>query len=100
MSLSNFQFSTPKPGLRGRICAFNRSWVHRRSRGRKHGVMSVTSPEGVQRGGAPGHVFIGSVFGPACTTRPTDQGQFYELLHIVLVVLLYVGAVAKPAVFP
>lgn len=25
---------------------------------------------------------------PGCTTRPRDQGQFYELLHIVLVVLL------------
>lgn len=29
-------------------------------------------------------------FGPACTTRPTDQGQFYELLHIVLVVSCHI----------
>ncbi|KAF7263125.1 hypothetical protein GWI33_003583 [Rhynchophorus ferrugineus] len=58
-----------------------------------YGVMSVTSPEQVRtlsgERGTIGHVFVR--FGPACTTQPTDQGQFYELLHILLVFLLYIS---------
>lgn len=88
-----------------RICAFNRSWVHQRWVGAVQcGVMSVTSGERTCRTGEGSCVTgpkgrtktreatvatcsLGTAR-PGCTTRLKDQGQFYELLHIVLVVLL------------